>query len=52
MSLELTNIKEDSEIFIAELDELRARMKEDLFNKEISDNSFMIYVLNSLPVEY
>ena len=52
MSLELTDIKEDSETFIKDLDELRARIKEDPSNKEILDNSFIIHVLKSLPNEY
>ena len=51
-SLKLNNIKEDPETFKNELDELRARMKEDPFNEEFPHNSFMIHVLNSLPVEY
>lgn len=52
MSLEMTNVTEDPENFITELDELRARMKEEPFNEVIQDNSFMIHILNSLPVEY
>ena len=52
ISLELNDTKEDPETFIIELGELRARMKEDSFNEEIPDNSFMIHVLNSLPVDY
>lgn len=52
MFLEMTDINEDPETFITELDELRVRMKEDPFNEEIPDNSFMIHILNSLPVEY
>ena len=52
MSLELTDIKEDSETLITDLDELRARIKEDPFKKEIPDNSFIIHVLKSLPDEY
>ncbi len=40
---------DDPEIFIADLDELRERMKEDPFNENIQDNSFMIHILNSLP---
>ena len=52
MSLKLTDIEEDPETFITELDELIARMKEDPFNEEIPDNNFMSHVLNSLPVEY
>ena len=52
ISLKLKDIKEDPETFIANLDELQSRMKEDPFNEEISNNSFMIHLLNSLPVEY
>ena len=49
MSLELTDIKEVLETFITDQDELRVRIKEDPFNKEISTNIFMIHVLKSLP---
>lgn len=52
MSLELNDLKDDPQIFITELDELRARMKEDPFNEEIPDNSFFIHIQNSLPMEY
>ena len=52
MSLELNDVKEGQEIFITELDELRARTREDPLNEEIPDNSFMIHVLNSLTIEY
>ena len=44
MSLEQTDIKEDPETFITYLDGLRARMKEEPFNKEITDNNFMLHV--------
>ena len=51
MPLEMTDINEDPETFITELDGLQARKREDPFNEEIPDNSFMIHILNSLPVE-
>ena len=51
MSMELNDVKDDPETFITDLDELTARMKEDPFNKEIPDNSFLIHLLNSLPME-
>ena len=52
MSLEFNDVNEDPETFVIELDELQARLREDPFNEEIPNNSFMIHVLNSLPVEY
>ena len=52
MSLELSDVKEDPEEFITRLDELRARMAEEPFNEVITDKSFMLHVLNSLPIEY
>ena len=51
MSMELNDVKVDPETFITDLDELRARMREDPFNEEIPDNSFLIHTLNSLPME-
>ena len=51
MSLEMTDVNEDSEISFTELDKICARVKEDLFNEEILDNNrFMIHILNSVPV--
>ena len=50
--VEMTNVTEDPENFITELDELCARMKEEIFNEIIQNNSFMIHILNALPVEY
>ena len=52
ISLEMIDINEDPVTFNTELDELCARMKEDLFNEEIPYNGFMIHIFNSLPVEY
>ena len=52
MSLELSDVKEDPEEFITQLDELRARMAEEPFNEVITDKSFMLHVLNSLSIEY
>lgn len=42
----------NSMIFRTELDELQARTREDPLIEEIPVKSFMILVLNSLPVEY
>ena len=50
--MELDDIKKDPEDFITDLDEIRTRMANDPFNKVITDKSFMLHVLNSLPVEY
>ena len=52
MSIELDNIKKDPEDFITDLGEVRTRMADNPFNEVITDKSFMLYVLNSLPVEY
>ena len=52
MSMELDDIKKDPEDFITDLDKLRTRMADDTFNEIITDKSFMLHVLNSLPVEY
>ena len=52
MSMELEDVKTDPEDFITDLDELRTRMADDPFNEVITDKSFMLHVLNSLPTEY
>ena len=52
MSMELDNLKKDPEDFITDLDELRTRMADDPFNEVITDKSFMLHILNSLPIEY
>ena len=50
--MELDDLKKDPEDFITDLDELRTRMADDPFNEVITDKSFMLDVLNSLPIEY
>ena len=52
MSLEMTDINEDPETLVTELDDLLTRMREDPFIEVIPDNTFMIHILNSPPVEY
>ena len=52
MSMELDDLKKDPEDFITDLDELRTRMADNPFNEVITDKSFMLHVLNSLPIEY
>ena len=52
MSRKLNDVKDDPETFITDLDELRERTREDPFNEEISDNSFLIHITNSLYIEY
>ena len=52
MSMELDDLKKDPEDFITDLDELRTRMADDPFNEVIKDKSFMLHILNSLPMEY
>ena len=52
MSMELVDLKKDSEDFITYLNELRTRMVDDPFNEIIMDKSFMLHILNSLSIEY
>ena len=50
--MELDDLKKDPEDFITDLDELRTKMADDPFNEVIMDKTFMLHVLNSLPIEY